>query len=68
MPVLAEAFLSPRSGPKSVSTRFGQRKQCLYRSEDAVFLGSAIAKYILRASVVSIPYNRRSFLGHLPTP
>jgi hypothetical protein len=32
-------FLSPRSGPKSVSTQFRQRKECLYRSADAVFLG-----------------------------
>jgi hypothetical protein len=39
MPVLAEAFLPPRSGPKSVSTKFQQRKECLYRSADAVFLG-----------------------------
>ena len=39
MPVLAEAFLSPRSGPKSVSTQFRQRKECLYHSADALFLG-----------------------------
>jgi hypothetical protein len=65
MPVLTEDFLSP--GPKSVSTRFRQRKQCLYRSEMPFSSASRIAKYILRASVVSIPYNRRSFLGLLPT-
>jgi len=49
MPLLAEAFLSPRSGPKSVSTQFRQRKECLYRSADAVFSASRIAKHILRA-------------------
>jgi hypothetical protein len=31
-------FPVPRSGPKSVSTRFRQRKEYLYRSGDAVFL------------------------------
>jgi hypothetical protein len=39
MPVLAQAFLSPRSVQKSVSIRFRQRKQCLYRCADAVFFG-----------------------------
>jgi hypothetical protein len=39
MPVPAQAFLSPRSVQKSVSTRFRQLKECLYCSADAVFLG-----------------------------
>jgi hypothetical protein len=39
MPVLAQAFLSPRSAQKSASTRFRQRRECLYRSAVAVFLG-----------------------------
>src|SRR5207249_5001197 len=39
MPVLAEAFLSPSSMQKSVSTQLPQRKGCLYHSGDAVFLG-----------------------------
>src|SRR5207245_10799170 len=39
MPVLAEAFLSPTSRQKSVATQLPQRKGCLYRAGDAVFLG-----------------------------
>ena len=65
MPVLAEAFLSPRSGPKSVSTQFRQRKECLYRSADAVFSASRIAKHILRASPSSIPSHRDYVLRYL---
>jgi hypothetical protein len=65
MPVLTAAFLLPRSGPKSVSTRFWQRKECLYRSRDAVFHDFPHCKTILRASPVSIPYNRRYSLGLL---
>jgi ABC-type uncharacterized transport system permease subunit len=54
MPVPAEAFLSPKSAQKSVSTRFRQRKECLYRSADAVFLGFPHYKNILRAFLSSI--------------
>jgi hypothetical protein len=39
MPALTQAFLSLRSAQKSASTQFRQRKECLYRSADAVFLG-----------------------------
>jgi hypothetical protein len=65
MPVLAQAFLSPRSARKSVSTRFRQRKECLYRSADPVFLGFPLYKtHPARFSQLH-SFPSRYFLGFL---
>ena len=69
-PVLAQAFLSPRSAQKSVSVRFGQRKECPYRSADAVFFDFPHYKHILRVFLSSIPSHRdtlSSFLSNAAT-
>ncbi len=65
MPVLVEAFLSPRSVQNSVSTRFRQRKSLCIAPEIPFSSASRIPKHILRASPISIPSHRRYFLGFL---
>src|SRR5260370_41118103 len=65
MPVLAQAFLSPRSVQKSISTRLRQRKGCLYHSGDAVFLGFTHCKTHHPYLSHLIPFHRRSFFDSL---
>jgi len=65
MPVLAQAFLSPRSAQKSVSTRFRQRKECLYRCADAVFFGFPHFQTHPPCFSQLHPFPSRYFLGFL---